>query len=120
MDHVDVRKCTPGPATITRSAVNCLDIRGELDKLICQVYRDADGLDQKDWDDAALIREAFTVASETGMGPRQLAEQRAELLKACKAMLNIDNPPAPDPDHIDTNQAVAMMRAALAPAEKGE
>jgi len=34
--------------------------------------------------DAELIAEAFNVATETGLTPRQLAEQRAELLAACK------------------------------------
>lgn len=32
---------------------------------------------------AALIAEAFNVAHETGLTPRQLAEQRAELLAIC-------------------------------------
>ena len=33
---------------------------------------------------AQLIAEAGTVATETGLTPRQLAEQRQELLEACK------------------------------------
>ena len=35
---------------------------------------------------AQLIAEAGTVATETGLTPRQLAEQRAELLEALKAI----------------------------------
>jgi 5'-3' exonuclease len=37
--------------------------------------------------DAELISEAFNVATETGLTPRQLAEQRAELLEALKNLL---------------------------------
>lgn len=37
-------------------------------------------------DFAELFAEAGTVANETGLTPRQLAEQRAELLKACKEL----------------------------------
>lgn len=37
---------------------------------------------------ARLIAEAGTVATETGLTPRQLAEQRAELLEALQAMVD--------------------------------
>lgn len=36
-------------------------------------------------DNAALIAEAFNTATQTGLTPKQLAEQRAELLNACDA-----------------------------------
>lgn len=36
---------------------------------------------------AALIAEAGTVANETGLTPRQLADQRAELLEALKEVV---------------------------------
>jgi len=36
---------------------------------------------------ASLIGEAFNVYHETGLTPRQLAEQRGELLKAAKRMI---------------------------------
>lgn len=36
---------------------------------------------------AELIAEAFSVATETGLTPRQLAEQRAELLEALQELL---------------------------------
>lgn len=36
---------------------------------------------------ARLIAEAGTVTYETGLTPRQLAEQRSELLEACKSIL---------------------------------
>jgi hypothetical protein len=38
---------------------------------------------------ARLIAEAGTVATETGLTPRQLAEQRAELLEAAKDALDL-------------------------------
>lgn len=37
-------------------------------------------------DDARLVAEAGTVAHETGLSPRQLADQRAELLGALKGL----------------------------------
>lgn len=40
---------------------------------------------------ADLIAEAFNVATETGLTPRQLAEQRAELLEALQAMIEWDD-----------------------------
>ena len=40
---------------------------------------------------AKLIAEAGTVANETGFTPRQLAEQKAELLEACKKMQGIQD-----------------------------
>ena len=36
-----------------------------------------------------LLLEAGTVANETGLSPRQLADQRAELLAALKCMLSL-------------------------------
>ena len=40
-------------------------------------------------DDAELIAEAGTVAHETGLSPRELAEQRAELLAALDDVVEI-------------------------------
>ena len=40
---------------------------------------------------AVLIAEAFNVADETGLTPRQLADQRAELLTACNAYIEAFN-----------------------------
>lgn len=58
---------------------------------------------------AALIAEAGTVATETGLTPRQLAEQRAELLEALRSLVeNEDETPS-------WNQRVAA-RAVIAKA----
>lgn len=51
--------------------VSCC-IRGSVDR----------GDEEEDYATARLIAEAGTVATETGLTPRQLAEQRAELLEA--------------------------------------
>ena len=40
---------------------------------------------------ALFIAEAGTVAEETGLSPRQLADQRADLLAALKAIMEPDN-----------------------------
>ena len=39
-----------------------------------------------------------------------------ELLEACKAILDIDNPPAGEEGHIDYGTALGMARAAIAKA----
>lgn len=59
---------------------------------------------------ALFIAEAFNVATETGRTPRQLAEERAELLAACKAAL----------DYLGTDNCGSItprMQAAIARAE---
>ena len=69
-------KYTKGPATVEQPGY-CSD-EGRM------VYG-ADSKHIASWckpDDAALIAEAFNVASETGLTPRQLAEQRERLLAA--------------------------------------
>jgi hypothetical protein len=44
--------------------------------------------EKEDIANANLITEAGTIANETGLTPRQLAEQRSELLEALKEMVN--------------------------------
>lgn len=63
--------------------------------------------------DAEFIAEAFTVAHETSLTPRQLAEQRDELVKAAKTLLMSNQV-----RDWDEPEAVAM-RAAIAKAERG-
>lgn len=60
---------------------------------------------------AALIAEAFNVATETGLSPRQLAEQRDELLTAAVCVLghmtgNMDG-------NMDLGDPVEMLRCAI-------
>jgi hypothetical protein len=84
---------TAGPASVTRSkipsdgeydfAIGCGDKR-----VIAEAFgraADREGSRLPAEANANLIAEAFTVAHETGLTPRQLAEQRAELLTACKS-----------------------------------
>ncbi|MDG4721855.1 hypothetical protein [Thalassospira aquimaris] len=62
------------------------------EKLICCVGNGEDYLLTLDeWtENADLIAEAFNVANETGKTPRQLLEQRNDLLAACKAIMNAE------------------------------
>ena len=59
---------------------------------------------------AALIAEAGTVANETGLTPRQLANQRAELLAAIQALLAVGKTYQDEAGQ----KAVAQARAAIA------
>lgn len=78
------------------------------------------GMDGATESNAALIAEAGTVANETGLSPRQLADQRAELLDgltlaanrlhALKVELMTDNNPA----HFEVGEWVDHARAVIA------
>ena len=64
-------------------------------------------------DNARLIAEAGTVANETGFTPRQLADQKADLLKACKFALD-----AIGAGFSCESEAKARLKQAIAKAEK--
>ena len=66
--------------------------------------------DMKPEANALLITEAGTVAHETGLTPRQLAEQRAELLEALQDLV------AQVDDHSWLTCEMAAARAAIAKA----
>jgi hypothetical protein len=52
------------------------------------VHRDVDGYGKGEGEaNARLIIDAFNVATETGLTPRQLAEQRANMLAALKELV---------------------------------
>ena len=61
---------------------------------------------------ARLIAEAGTVCSETGLSPRELAEQREELLGACQVALK-------NGDNCLGEETKALLRAAIRKA-RGE
>ena len=65
--------------------------------------------------DAPLLAEAGTIYHETGLTPRQLAEQRAELLAACKALLAASDRTMPRDWHVPL--PVSTAKAAIARAE---
>lgn len=69
-----------------------------------------------------LIAEAGTVANETGMTPRQLADERNELLDAVKKLAAIIGPPEKDTWATDDeiNLAWTLSQAAIAKAERKE
>lgn len=66
---------------------------------------------------AGLIAEAFNVHRETGLTPRQLAEQRAGLLAALKAVMTDHEADKYEP--FLTVETVEMVEAAIAKAEGG-
>ena len=65
--------------------------------------------------DARLISQAFNVADETGLTPRQLAEQRAELLEALRNLLRVCD------EELDAKRTpeMALAREAIAKAQGG-
>lgn len=72
---------------------------------------------------ARLIAEAGTVANETGLWPRELAEQRKELLYACElAYAELSKMGCEcDCENLPTRCPVCACKAAIASAEgKGE
>ena len=78
-EHVDVSKCTPGPAT-SRQSVPFSEVVGGDGLPICDTHSRRRTLREYQAN-AALIAEAFTVASEIGKGPKQLAKENAKMLK---------------------------------------
>ena len=82
-------KQTPGPWTATVYDDGRTDHRVSValpgfGAVICRTLR----FDQASAEDAKLIAEAGTVAHETGLWPRRLAEDRTALLKAIERLIN--------------------------------
>lgn len=113
---------TPGPwkwdGSVSVKATESTDSM----TLVALVYERGSGSVENN---ARLIAEAGTVATETGLTPRQLAEQRAELLDALENLMS--NSFAPDPSNGDCTQqeaheyATAFRHARYAVAKaKGE
>ncbi len=67
-----------GPVIPEETATNCIDIMDAQGMTFANVMAPDDGdfLSDEDRANAALIVEAFNVATETGMTPRQLADDR--------------------------------------------
>jgi hypothetical protein len=92
-----------------------LDVRAgkHSEQPICAMYESKSEEYQAN---AALIAEAGTAANETGLTPRQLADQRVDLLAACiwaeGALAPFSSDPAP-------KSGINMLRAAIANA-RGE
>lgn len=91
-------KHTPGPWSLGDEDNQCCSVViGEAHNLLCSFDRqDANtGKTVIERDEmlanAHLVIEAGTVAHETGMTPRQLAEQRAELLAALEMVRDADD-----------------------------
>ena len=74
---------------------------------------------------AQIAEEAFNVHAETGLSPRQLVDQRAELLEACKSAMqelydlshSSGNPD--DPNNMQSDAVVYReLKTAIANAER--
>lgn len=104
---------TPGPVRnqITDEGYNIADSTGNWD--ICTITaRYAPTMEQAKAN-AKLIEEAFNVATETGRTPRQLADDRAELLVALRLMLDTTR-------HCDGRPYQSSFDAARAAIAKAE
>ena len=88
-EHVDVSKCTPGLAKVVKGPLVSSQIvahtGGDYSILV-----DGNVTEHNEKHDALLIAEAFTVASETGKSPRQLADERDYLLGVLNAIIEED------------------------------
>jgi hypothetical protein len=89
-EHVDVSKCSKGEWIVDESNPQLVAVEVEGDEAYqyiantdCTEWSATTRSDKEIYANASLIAEAGTVASETGLSPRQLAEQRAELLQGC-------------------------------------
>lgn len=82
--------------------------------------RDEDELIAEQNANARLIIEAGNVANETGLTPRQLAEQRAELLSACERLLSDFKGVIARRVVRSADETIAEAEAAVARATGGE
>jgi hypothetical protein len=88
MSHVDVSKCTKGPTTVdTRDQFSNhpgITVRAGDELLFIAFLWNEGGKEVKKRQrhNAALIAEAFDVATETGLSPREMADRLAEIKKA--------------------------------------
>lgn len=98
---------TPGPWYETKSGQQVLIIAEMSGDNVAVIY---------DSQDAHLIAEAGTVASECGMGPRALLEQRDELLKALKEWLDKEDASTPEGYTHNETPYKGRVRALIAKA----
>lgn len=101
--NAQAAKITPGPWRYERGAGHAYDcirgsesvhIRGNLDipgtnSWSDRICENLGGDTPTVQANIALICEAGTVANETGLTPRQLADQRAELLAVCQQIFKV-------------------------------
>ena len=102
---------TPGPWNVCKDG-SLGSVESASGKMVAQAQQITApaGLDMERLANARLIAEAGTVAHETGLTPRQLAEQRAELLEALQDLV------AQVDDHSWLTCEMAAARAAIAKA----
>ena len=84
-------KHTKGKVRLTPLAGTQLDcrIKGEKHQIICDCYSFSEGIKEDETKaNAELIAESFNVTNESGLTPRQLLDQRNELLDALTAFID--------------------------------
>ena len=84
---------TPGPVRVWPNDItgHCEILpEGAAGPVIARVNPFSAQSEGQGWADAHLIADAFTVHHETGLTPRELAEQRAELLEALEVFMGRD------------------------------
>lgn len=77
---MDVSKCTPGPVTAKR-LIRIKD-KPRVIAYLCgfwSILAQQEVKEEHEQFDAELIKEAFTVATETGMSPAQLVQMISDL-----------------------------------------
>lgn len=109
-------KHTPGPWTVSHGATVLPSIGSTCThEKICDLPTDMAG-NEKDAEvkaNATLIAEAGTVATETGRSPRQLADERKELLDILTVIVEANRDVLRMPNYI-LNQAEAAIEKASA------
>lgn len=110
---------TPGPAQCEEGIIKgwklCVTAKAgdgnpEHEPLLCEMY-DSDFVPlQERQANAELFAEAITIATETGLTPRQLAEQRKELIAELKRVRGILDQPVNHSSVRDAN-SIQILRA---------
>lgn len=118
---MDVSKCTPGPWSDEQDAdgrsrgyIRCTKkLGGTLGVAVARAT--STGISTSEAAaNAQLIAEAGTVAHETGLSPRQLAEQRGTLLEAVRLALAIEESTTQGHERELRKGYPDLLRAALA------
>lgn len=83
--RVTMAGCSIKNASFDKGTVAYIHNGKEFLTDVCTVWKN--GNHQEDLDNFNLVSEAFTVARETNMTPRELQKSHAELLAACRLVL---------------------------------
>lgn len=73
--------------------------------------------DEENMANAVLFTDALNVANQTGLTPKQLLEQRDELLSAARWLWNFAHGIMDDPTRMDDSEQFQKIKAFIAKAE---